>query len=60
MGDEELSENMNKYLIQNNIYVRNVADYGLSCHLRITIGKREQNSFVLEKIKQYMRQGGFP
>ena len=60
MGDEELSENMNKYLIQNNIYVRNVADYGLSCHLRITIGKKEQNSFVLEKIKQYMRQGGFP
>ncbi len=60
IGDEELSENMNKYLIQNNIYVRNVADYGLSCHLRITIGKREQNSFVLEKIKQYMRQGGFP
>ena len=38
-GHEELSENMNKYLIQNNIYVRNVADYGLSCHLRITIGR---------------------
>ncbi|MFL2836321.1 MAG: histidinol-phosphate transaminase [Hyphomicrobiales bacterium] len=60
MGDEEIAENMNKYLIHNNIYVRNVADYGLSCHLRITIGKREQNNFVLEKIQQYMRQGGFP
>ena len=60
MGDQEIAENMNKYLIHNNIYVRNVADYGLSCHLRITIGKREQNNFVLEKIQQYMRQGGFP
>ena len=60
MGDEEIAENMNKYLIHNNIYVRNVADYGLSCHLRITIGKREQNNFVLEKIREYMRQGGFP
>ena len=60
MGDGEIAENMNKYLIHNNIYVRNVADYGLSCHLRITIGKREQNNFVLEKIQQYMRQGGFP
>ena len=46
MGDEEMvSENMNNYLIKNNIYVRNVADYGLSCHFRVTIGKREQNSF---------------
>lgn len=60
MGDQEIAENMNKYLIHNNIYVRNVADYGLSCHLRITIGKREQNNFVLEKIREYMRQGGFP
>ena len=60
MGDQEIAENMNKYLIHNNIYVRNVVDYGLSCHLRITIGKREQNNFVLEKIREYMRQGGFP
>ena len=59
MGEEMVS-GMNNYLIKNNIYVRNVSDYGLSCHLRVTIGSREQNSFVLEKIKQYMRQVGFP
>ena len=51
---------MNNYLIQNNIYVRNVADYGLSCHLRITIGSKEQNRTVLDKIKQYVRQVGLP
>ena len=45
MGDEMVVENMNKYLIKNNIFVRNVSDYGLSCHLRITIGR--ENKIVL-------------
>ncbi len=54
IGQRESAEDLNNYLIKNNIFVRNVSDYGLPSHLRITIGSKEQNRVVLDKIREYV------
>ncbi len=56
IGPQEMVVGLNNYLIKNNIFVRNVSDYGLPCHLRITIGSREQNRTVFDKIREYVEQ----
>ena len=53
---QEMVVGLNNYLIKNNIYVRNVSDYGLPCHLRVTIGSKVQNRTVLDKIREYVEQ----
>ena len=53
---QEMVVGLNNYLIKNNIFVRNVSDYGLPCHLRVTIGSKEQNRTVLDKIREYVEQ----
>ena len=53
---QEMVVDLNNYLIKNNIFVRNVSDYGLPCHLRVTIGSKEQNRTVLDKIREYVEQ----
>ena len=53
---QEMVVDLNNYLIKNNIFVRNVSDYGLPCHLRVTIGSKEQNRTVLYKIREYVEQ----
>ena len=53
---QEMVVGLNNYLIKNNIFVRNVSDYGLPCHLRVTIGSKEQNRTVLYKIREYVEQ----
>ena len=53
---QEMVVGLNNYLIKNNIFVRNVSDYGLPCHLRVTIGSKEQNRTVLDKIREYIEQ----
>lgn len=54
--EQEMVVGLNNYLIKNNIFVRNVSDYGLPCHLRVTIGSKEQNRTVLDKIRKYVEQ----
>jgi len=51
------SDNLEKYLNEKNIYIRNVVDYGLSSHLRITIGNEKDNEILFEEIQKYI-QGG--
>ena len=53
---QEMVVGLNNYLIKNNIFVRNVSDYGLPCHLRVTIGSKEQNRTVFDKIREYVEQ----
>ena len=53
---QEMAVGLNSYLIKNNIFVRNVSDYGLPCHLRITIGNKEQNRIVLDKTREYVER----
>ncbi len=55
-GRQEMAVDINNYLIKNNIFVRNVSDYGLPCHLRITIGSNDQNMAVFNKIREFIEQ----
>ena len=48
------SNNLEKYLNDKNIYIRNVKDYGLPTHLRITIGSEKDNKTLLEEIHKYV------
>jgi histidinol-phosphate aminotransferase len=48
------SNTLEKYLNEKNIYIRNVADYGLPTHLRITIGSEKDNETLLGEIQKYV------
>ncbi|MDG2187947.1 MAG: histidinol-phosphate transaminase [Hyphomicrobiales bacterium] len=54
IGEQEISDNLNDYLYKNNIFLRDVSDYGLTGHLRLSIGNKEQNRIVLKKIQEYL------
>ena len=52
-------KDLNNYLSDENIFLRDVSDYGLSRHLRISIGNKEQNRIALKKIAEYLVEGNY-
>ncbi len=45
---------LNNYLIKKNIFLRDVSDYGLRTHLRLSIGTSEENRIALKEIKSFI------
>jgi len=46
------------FLCQNGVILRQVADYGLPCALRMTVGTEEQNRLAVSLLRQFMARSG--
>jgi len=49
-------EQLKDFLISNKVYLRDVADYGLPHHLRLSIGSKENNIIAFDKIAGFFRK----
>jgi histidinol-phosphate aminotransferase len=49
-------ENLKDFLISKKVYLRDVADYGLPQHLRLSIGSKENNRVALDKIAEFFKK----
>ena len=49
-------EQLKDFLISNKVYLRDVADYGLPHHLRLSIGSKENNIIAFDKIAGFLRK----
>ena len=56
MGIDLEYEQLKDFLISNKVYLRDVADYGLPHHLRLSIGSKENNIIAFDKIAGFLRK----
>ena len=49
-------ENLRDFLISKKVYLRDVADYGLPQHLRLSIGSKENNRVAFDKIAEFFEK----
>lgn len=54
-GDEARAEGCRQYLMDQNIFVRQIGGYGLPTFLRITMGLEEEMTLALGAIKAYLK-----
>jgi histidinol-phosphate aminotransferase len=51
---EKTAARADEFLCQNGIILRQVANYGLPCALRMTVGTEEQNLLAVSLLRQFM------
>jgi histidinol-phosphate aminotransferase len=51
----EIKDKLQNYLTERGIIVKFMAEEGLNNHIRITIGTQEQNQFLMDLIKSFLK-----
>jgi histidinol-phosphate aminotransferase len=52
----EIKDKLENYLTENGVIIKFMAEDGLNSHIRITIGRQEQNRLLMDLIKSFLKE----